>query len=337
MAAGVVALLVSGCSAGEAVAVPSERPGVSSLAPLPAPLPDPQTPPPPLAYSFEWVLAHGSPAIGGLTAQSGIVVDLDRGTVIWARTPFTPRSPASLTKLMTAMIALDMAPPSAQVTVPPELANPRGGQTLMGVSPGQVFSVADLLGGMFAMSGNDAAETLARTLAPRDQFLAAMNAKAAQLGLAESNFTSPSGLDGGGPRPASGTDPAIGQAPATIQPPGPQSTNHSSAYDMAVIAGWLLTHYPAAIQIAASRELHVPATDTHPRVDALSVNNMLFSYPGAYGLKTGFTFRAGYCMVTLAQRYGRNLLEVSLGSNASELFADAARLLDYGWGVTPAQ
>lgn len=290
-------LPVSGC--GTAV----KATGPVHAAPILLGLPDPEPVPssPPLAYDLGR-LAPGGPAV---TAESAILVDLGGGRVLWSKDPFGRRSVASLTKLTTAMVALDLASPDRVVTVPPELANPRPGQTLMGVEPGQSYTVSELIQAMFVYSANDAAETLARTLEPRDQFVADMNAKAEALHLVNTHYNNPSGLEG----------------PA----------HYSSAYDLAVLAGWLLSRYPVAAGLASSTGMHLPALAEHPAFDAQSVNGILFTYPGATGLKTGYTFRAGWCEIATATRGGRTLLAVTLHSSPASIFDDAARVLDYGW------
>ncbi len=277
-----------------------------SLGDILAKAPEPR---PPLAYDFGIVTSRAADWLP-ITAEIGIVVDLDSGEVLWAKDPYLRRYPASLTKIMTTMVALDHATLDTAVTVPSELAYQRPGQTLMGVTPGETYLVSNLVEGMFVLSGNDAAETLGRTLVSRDQFVEEMNAKAALLGLQDTHFANPSGLD--------------------------QARHYSSAYDLAVMAGFLVEHYPEVARIAATREMLIPATPGHKGYRARSVNSMLFSYPGATGLKTGFTFRAGGCMVTTAKRGGRRLLEVNLRSDRGEFFADAGRMLDYGFSV-PAQ
>lgn len=295
---GGLVLALAGCGQTVRPVVPPVRP-----APFLLGLADPVAVPtsPPLAYDLGG-LAAGGPSV---TAESAILVDLGSGRVLWSKDPFSRRSIASLTKLTTAMVALDAAPPGRVVTVPPELASPRPGQTLLGVEPGQSFTVSELIQAMFVYSANDAAETLARTLEPRDRFVADMNAKAEALHLVGTHYSNPSGLEGQG--------------------------HFSTAYDLAVLGGWLLSRYPVAAALAGSREMHLPALAEHPAFDGRSVNGILFTYQGATGLKTGYTFRAGWCEMATATRNGRTLLAVTLHSSPGGIFDDAGRVLDFGW------
>jgi D-alanyl-D-alanine carboxypeptidase (penicillin-binding protein 5/6) len=176
---------------------------------------------------------------------------------------------------------------------------------VMGLSAGEVVSVRDLMYGLFLDSGNDAAETLAQTILPRDRFLAAMNAKVAGWGLKDTHFTNPSGLDAEG--------------------------LHSTAYDLSVIAAHLQLEHPELIEIAGTKEHPIAGTSQHKAFDPYSLNKLLWQYPGATGLKTGFTDDAGGCVAGTATRNGRHLVAIVLGSDV--FFTDAGRLLDYGFST----
>ncbi len=257
------------------------------------------------AYSTGWLDANSGPDLP-IRAQSAIVVDLDSKKVVWARDPHSVRAPASLTKLITAMVAADLAPMGMEVTVPAEAAQIE--PDVMGLSEGEVVTLETLFYGLFLDSGNDAAETLSRTLVPRDRFLQLMNQRAARLGMRDTHFSNPTGLD----------DPDL----------------HASAYDLAVAAGELTAHYPKLAAIAATREQPIAGTAQHKAYDPYNLNKMLWTYPGATGLKTGFTDLAGGCVVVTATRDGRHLLAVVM--NDDIFFTDAGKLLDYGWSVRPA-
>jgi serine-type D-Ala-D-Ala carboxypeptidase (penicillin-binding protein 5/6) len=176
----------------------------------------------------------------------------------------------------------------------------------MGLSPGEVLTVRDLLYGIFLVSANDAAETLARVFTSRDRFIELMNEKAAALGMLDSRFTNPTGLD----------DPGL----------------RSSAYDLAVAAVAVASRYPALLALAGLREQDLPATDTHKEFSLRTLIKLVSVYPGATGLKTGYTDDAGYCLVGTATRGDRHLAVALLDSDLS-LTVDATRLLDYGFGL----
>jgi D-alanyl-D-alanine carboxypeptidase (penicillin-binding protein 5/6) len=179
---------------------------------------------------------------------------------------------------------------------------------VMGLSAGEVVTVEDLLYGLFLDSGNDAAETLARAIIPRSRFLAEMNAKARLLGLADTSFVNPTGLDAPG--------------------------HYSSAHDLAVVAGYLETRYPRLAAIASAKERRIPATAGHKAFDPRNLNKLVWNYAGADGLKTGFTDAAGGCVAGSATRGGRHLLVLVMGS--AVFFTEAERLLDYGFSTSIA-
>ncbi|MEP7104985.1 MAG: D-alanyl-D-alanine carboxypeptidase family protein [Chloroflexota bacterium] len=253
-------------------------------------------------YSAAWLTANPGPDLG-LQAAAAVVADLDTHRLLWARDPATPRAPASLAKMVTAMVAVDLAGLDRTLTVPPEATGVE--PNLMGLAPGDVVSVRELLYGLFLDSGNDAAEALGQAIVPRARFIADMNAKAGRWGLKGTTFANPSGLD----------DPGL----------------RSTPYDLAVIAGHLATEYPALMEIAGTREHSIPATPQHRAYAPYNLNKMLATYPGSTGLKTGLTDDAGGCVVVTATRNGRRLVAVVMRSDI--FFTDAARLLDYGFST----
>jgi serine-type D-Ala-D-Ala carboxypeptidase (penicillin-binding protein 5/6) len=261
------------------------------------------TPTPP--FTANVVNRVGSPDLP-LHATSAILVDVDVKDVIWQRQPRAARAPASLAKLVTVMVAADLASLDRQVTVPVEAVDIESDSTVMGLSPGEVVTVRDLMYGVFLRSGNDSAETLARTLTSRAHFVELMNGKAWSLGMVDTHFTNPTGLD----------DPAM----------------RTTAYDMAVAASAIVARYPELLPLSGTREAVLPATATHKAFDLHALNRLVGTYPGASGLKTGYTDDAGYCLVATAGRNGRQLVAVVMGDDLS-LSADAVKLLDYGFSL----
>lgn len=265
----------------------------------------------PLAFGSAWLDTHPQPDLP-LKGESAILVDLGAEQVLWQRNPHSRRAPASLVKLVTAMVAADLAPNlDRQVTVAPEadqaaLKAVEPDSTLMGLTAGEVLSVRELLSGLFVLSGNDAAEALARGLVSRQRFLELMNEKAAALGMTDSHFTGPIGLD----------DPQM----------------RSTAYDLALAAAAIETRYPELAAIAGQREIHLPATATHKAFDGINwLHSFLVGYAGATGMKTGFTDEAGGCVVATATRNGRSLIAVVLHS--SLMVSDAELLLNRGFSL----
>jgi D-alanyl-D-alanine carboxypeptidase len=256
------------------------------------------------AFSTYWLATHPQAALP-VRAQAAYLVDLDTRTVLWERDAETMRAPASLTKLMTAMVAADDAGSLdrvVEVTAEATQVIP----TVMGLSPGERLTVRQLVTGLLLDSGNDAAEALAQGIVPRDRFIRQMNQKAKSIGLTNSHFVNPSGLDAPG---------------------------HSmSAHDLAHTAAYFNKYYPELAAIAAARDVSIPATAEHKAFTPHNLNRLLWTYPGATGLKPGFTYDAGGCMLATATRDGRHLVVVVLNATGHST-DDAALLLNYGFSV----
>ncbi len=252
---------------------------------------------------YGWLKTHLS-AGPQVAAPAGILVDLDTNRVLWSRDDFSEFAPASLTKMMTAMVAADHSVAAQVVTVPAAAVAVE--PSLMNLSAGERVTVRELLYGLFLNSGNDAAETLARTLMPRERFLALMNQKAVELGLHHTHFSNPTGLD----------DPGL----------------YASAHDLALIGIHLVHNYPLLVQIAGTSREFFPATQAHKAYALANLNPILGTYSGASGLKTGFTDNAANCIVATATRGGRHLLAVVLHTYG--LAVEAGTVLDYGFALS---
>jgi D-alanyl-D-alanine carboxypeptidase (penicillin-binding protein 5/6) len=259
-------------------------------------------------FSTYWLATHRQPSLP-IHGQAAYLVDLDARQVLWQRDPETSRAPASLTKLITAMVALDDAGSLdrvVQVTKEATQVIP----TVMGLTAGEELTVKELVEGMLLDSGNDAAEALASGLVPRDRFIRQMNQKAKSIGLTASHFVTPSGLDAPG--------------------------HGMSAHDLAHTAAYFDTYYPQLAAIAATKDAVIAATTTHKAYYPRNLNGLLWTYPGATGLKTGLTDNAGGCMLATATRGGRHLIAVVMNATGVST-ADAAVLLDYGFSVHPTR
>jgi serine-type D-Ala-D-Ala carboxypeptidase (penicillin-binding protein 5/6) len=257
-------------------------------------------------FSNLWLAVHPQPDLP-IRAQAAYLVDLDTRIVLWQRDPETSRAPASLTKLITAMVAVDDAGSLDRTVVVPKEAT-QIEPSVMGLSPGERLTVRQLLAGLFLDSGNDAAEALASGIVPRDRFIRQMNEKAKSIGLTASNFVNPSGLDAAG--------------------------HGMSAHDLAHAAAYLDQYYPDLAAIAATKDIAIPATAEHKAFYPHNVNRLLWSYPGVTGLKTGLTDAAGGCMLATATRNGRHLVAVILNDTGRSP-DDATVLLNYGFGIRP--
>jgi D-alanyl-D-alanine carboxypeptidase (penicillin-binding protein 5/6) len=250
--------------------------------------------------------------VPAIDAQEVALVNLDTGRFLWQSNGRAARAPASLTKIFTAMVAVDLMGMNTTVTVPDSIRQLPADSTFMGLTPGERVTVRELLYGVFLDSGNDAAETLASAATSRSTFIADMNAKATRLGLRTTHFVNPTGLDAAG--------------------------HYSTADDLALAATYLESHYPGLVSIAATPAITVPATATHKAYPLVNLDKLLRTYPGAYGLKTGWTEAALGCLISTSSRGGHRVLGVLLGAPNGTAYAEMPRVLDYGFqllGVLP--
>jgi D-alanyl-D-alanine carboxypeptidase (penicillin-binding protein 5/6) len=283
---------------------------IPPVTPSPAPLPSPLAPlPAAVARPIPTPRPIPAPAID---AQEVTLVNLDTGRFLWQSNGRAAWAPASLTKIFTAMVAVDLMGMSTTVTVPDAIRQLPADSTFMGLTPGERVTVRELLYGVFLNSGNDAAETLASAATTRATFIADMNARATRLGLRTTHFVNPTGLDASG--------------------------HYSSAYDLAIAGMYLESHYPGLVGIAATPAITLPATATHKAFALVNLDKLLRTYPGAYGLKTGWTELALGCLITTSSRGGHRVLAVLLGAPNGTAYAQMPKVLDYGFellGVLP--
>jgi D-alanyl-D-alanine carboxypeptidase (penicillin-binding protein 5/6) len=277
-----------------AARAPSRKPG--GRGPLPA-----RHPVRPLT------LVTGRPTLRGrrfappLRARSAILVDARTGRVLWALRPHRRRPIASTTKIMTAVLILKRLPLHRLVRVDP--AATEVPLVKEGLRPNERVRVWKLMYGLLLYSGNDDASALAIAAGgSRREFLALMNAEARRLGLHDTHFNSPSGaLD---------------------------SRNYSSAWDLAALARYALRD-PRFRRIVRTRIKRVSWSAPTYAKEYLNKNALLGSYPGANGVKTGWTKKAGHCLVASARRGRVELIAVVLRSG--DEYGDARRLLDLGF------
>ena len=240
-----------------------------------------------------------------LSAPVAILADLDTGQVLFAKAADVRRPIASLTKIMTALLVLEQSHPTDIVTVTPDAVIPeadRQGISSLGLEVGEQISVEDLLYALLLQSANDAAVALADHVAGSEaRFVKQMNTRAATLGLRRTRFRSPNGLDDRG---------------------------YSTAKDLMTLTRTAMTR-PRFDDIVSTMFHSIPAPEGGTR-EIQNRNVLLWLYAGATGVKTGYTARAGYCVVATAERDGRRLVSVVLGA-PGDAFSDAAALLDFGF------
>jgi D-alanyl-D-alanine carboxypeptidase len=233
-----------------------------------------------------------------ISARAAAVLDDRCGGLIFSRQAHRRLAPASLTKIAAALVALETADLDETVAVDVD-GFYYGDSTVMGLETGMRLTLRDLLYGLLLPSGNDAAVAIARHIAGDvPDFVARMNAKAKSLGLADTHFTNPHGLDAPG--------------------------HYSSAYDMAVLARYAMSN-PTFSKIVRTK-LWQPRW---PGQELWNGNLLLWLYPESDGVKIGWTEGAGQTMVATAQRDGRRLFVALLGSE--DRYTDAIRLLDWGF------
>ena len=236
-------------------------------------------------------------------ASSALLVDLtDNDQVLFSRNSHEVRAPASLTKMVTALVVRDQYGLDDTVTTDGHV---RIAQGTMGILPGMHFTVRQLLYSMLLPSSNDAAAALAaHDPYGYEHFIRLMNEKARALGATTSHFVNPHGLD----------------------EPG----HVSSAWDMAIFARQLLND-PMLAQIVRTKRYNLVWPSDH-KIRVLTNHNFLLGrYPGMIGVKTGYTVHAGHSLVTAVQT-SQSLL-VSVLMNSPNLYGETAALLDYGKAV----
>ncbi len=236
-----------------------------------------------------------------MKARAAVLIDAASGRVLYARAAHARMSPASTTKIMTALLVTARGELARKVRVSARAA--ATGESSIWLAPGEVLSRRDLLYALMLNSANDAAVALAEDIAGSEQrFVALMNAKARALNLRDTHFANPHGLEAPG--------------------------HYSSAYDLALLAREALRD-PVFRRVVATKTTTIPWPGHSWDRLLVNKNRLLFRYPGAFGVKPGYTRKAGNCLVGAARRNGLTLIVAVLNSPC--VYDDAAALLDYGF------
>ncbi len=241
--------------------------------------------------------------IPSVSAHSAALMVADTHELVYGKAEHTRRPMASTTKIMTALLTLRCATPYKEVTVTEKMAAVEGSS--MGLMPGDKVTYHDLVYGMLLASGNDAANTAAISVAgSATEFAKLMNKTANEIGMTNTNFVTPSGLDA--------------------------ENHYSTAYDMALL-GCVAIENPDFLAACSSVQAKL-CYGNEPYTRYLSNHNRLLkSFDGAIGIKTGFTKKSGRCLVSAATRDGVTLVCATL--NAPNDWQDHAELLEYGFSV----
>ncbi|NLS44599.1 MAG: D-alanyl-D-alanine carboxypeptidase [Firmicutes bacterium] len=238
-----------------------------------------------------------------LAARSAVLIEALTGTVIYGKNEHMRMHPASTTKIMTALLAIELGDIESTVIVSEDAA--RVGGSSLWLRKGQKIKLGDLIRGVMLKSGNDGCVAIAQHIAGKEEsFVRMMNLKAQKLGAVNTKFSNTHGL----------TEP----------------DHYSTAFDLALMAGYGLK-YPLFADIVSTREAEITITqgESDEKRKLANTNWLLWSFEGADGIKTGTTAAAGYCLVASATRNNVQFISVVLDSDAR--WSDSAALLNYGF------
>jgi len=251
------------------------------------------------------VTAYSTPGVTArVTAKAALFIETSTGEVFYSKNIHEKLQIASLVKIMTVLIALENRALDEKLLVSRKATEMEPDEMIL--LPGEKLTLKELLYGIFLVSANDAAEVLAEsTTGSREEFISLMNDKAAQLGMKNTKFVNPTGLD------------------------EDSENSYSSAYDLAILSRYVIKHFPVLVDISKTEHVYLEKTFDHQDYDMYSGINLLTTYPGVVGFKTGYTPEAGLTLITLAKKNGHEVLGVMLGSeNRRE---EARELLDYSF------
>lgn len=247
------------------------------------------------------VSAAASAAPENISAVSAIVIEAETGTSLWEKNADEHRAMASTTKIMTALLTIEAGDLDREFTVDPLAILVEG--TSMGLREGDRVSRRDLLYGILLPSGNDAANAAAVSVSGSiSAFVRLMNSRAKELGLSDTQFVTPSGLDAQG--------------------------HYTTARDLARLTAFAMKN-AVFREVVSCQSAKVEFGNPPAPRTLYNSNKMLRRYDGAIGVKTGFTDNARRCLVSAAQRDGVTLIAVTL--NAGDDWNDHTKMLDYGF------
>lgn len=236
-----------------------------------------------------------------ISAEAAILIDADTGNILYSKNHLEPRPPASLTKVMTAILAIEKGNLEDVVTISKKAS--QTGESSLNLMEGEKITLKNLLYGALLKSGNDACVAIAEHIASSEEdFVNQMNLKAQILGCFNTNFVNTNGL--------------------------PEKNHYSCPYDLALITRYALQN-PVFKEIVSTPTYTVNWEESGRKRIIKNTNRLLDTYYGATGVKTGTTIEAGQCLIASATRENRNLIAVVLKSR--NRFYDAKVLLDYGF------
>lgn len=244
------------------------------------------------------VLALDSPEVNAISA---VLMDMQTGDVLYAKNPNLKRPPASTTKIVTGLLALEDGEPNRIVKVSPEAAKAEGSSVWL--QPGEEQRLQDLVYGLMLGSGNDAARAIAEGIAGSEKdFARRMTEKARQLGATNTRFQNASGL--------------------------PDEQHYTTAYDLALLTRYAMNNKKFA-EIVQTKAFNLPGNTLQKERRIFNHNKLLWRYQFADGVKTGYTREAGKCLVASANKNGRRLVAVVFHSKT--MYEDCKNMMEFGF------
>ena len=235
-----------------------------------------------------------------VSASCAALMVAETGELIYGKNEHDRRSMASTTKIMTSLLAIEALTPQRKITVSADMLNVEG--TSMGLLPGDTVTLEGLVYGMLLQSGNDAANVTAITLGGNvENFVSMMNKRAGEIGMNDTHFETPSGLD--------------------------SKEHYSTAYDMALLGCTAIKNSEFAA-VCSQKSAVVCYGNPPYRRTLTNHNRLLRIYDDAVGIKTGFTKKSGRCLVSAARRDGVTLVAVTLND-----WNDHSKMLEYGFSI----
>lgn len=239
--------------------------------------------------------------LNSVTAKYAAVIEANSGSLIYGKAENVQASMASTTKIMTALLLCELCDLDKEITVTAEMVTVEGSS--MGLKAGDRVHYRDLLYGMLLASGNDAANATAISIAGSiSAFAELMNSRAERIGMHNTHFVTPSGLD--------------------------DEKHYSTAFDMALLAREAMNNNDFATA-CSSKSARLEYGNPPYKRTLTNHNKLLKMYHGCIGVKTGFTKKSGRCLVSCAERDGKKIIAVTL--NAPDDWNDHRTLLDYGF------
>ncbi len=253
-----------------------------------------------IAITFTWTIMANAKIIPEVTAKSAIVIDQRTGRILYSKNINEKRSMASTTKIMTAIVAIENGNMNDYVKVSKKACQV-GGSSIW-LEENEILPLEELIYGLMLKSGNDASYAIGEHIGNGDinKFIDMMNRKAIELGALDTSFVNTHGLD--------------------------HEDHHTTAYDLARISAYGMDNEKFR-SIVSTKEKSISWPNCQWSRYLKNTNKMLWLYEGSNGIKTGFTNKAGRCLVSAADKNHMELISVVLHSN--DIWTDSQAILDY--------